>query len=84
MSTENGTVVVARDVTRRYGEGETAVDALRGVSVEVAARQADGGDGALRLRQVDPDAHPGRPRQADERHGVDRRDGDHDARRTPT
>ena len=35
MSTENGTVVVARDVTRRYGEGETAVDALRGVSVEV-------------------------------------------------
>jgi len=32
---ENGTVVVAREVTRRYGEGETAVDALRGVSVEV-------------------------------------------------
>ena len=29
-------VVSARDVTRRYGEGETAVDALRGVSVEVA------------------------------------------------
>jgi putative ABC transport system ATP-binding protein len=35
MSTENGTVVVAHDVTRRYGEGETAVDALRGVSVDV-------------------------------------------------
>jgi putative ABC transport system ATP-binding protein len=32
---ENGTVVVARDVMRRYGAGETAVDALRGVSVEV-------------------------------------------------
>ena len=32
---DNGTVVVAREVTRRYGEGETAVDALRGVSVEV-------------------------------------------------
>ncbi len=32
---QNGIVVVARDVTRRYGEGETAVDALRGVSVEV-------------------------------------------------
>jgi putative ABC transport system ATP-binding protein len=31
----NGSVVVARDLTRRYGEGETAVDALRGVSVEV-------------------------------------------------
>jgi putative ABC transport system ATP-binding protein len=29
-------VVVARDITRRYGEGDTAVDALRGVSLEVA------------------------------------------------
>jgi putative ABC transport system ATP-binding protein len=29
-------VVSARDVTRRYGEGDTAVDALRGVSLEVA------------------------------------------------
>jgi putative ABC transport system ATP-binding protein len=28
-------VVDARDLTRRYGEGETAVDALRGVSLEV-------------------------------------------------
>jgi putative ABC transport system ATP-binding protein len=28
-------VVVADDITRRYGEGDTAVDALRGVSVEV-------------------------------------------------
>ena len=30
-----GAVVVADDVTRRYGEGDTAVDALRGVSLEV-------------------------------------------------
>ena len=29
-------VVSASDLTRRYGEGETAVHALRGVSVEVA------------------------------------------------
>jgi len=28
-------VVAARDVTRRYGSGDTAVDALRGVSVDV-------------------------------------------------
>jgi putative ABC transport system ATP-binding protein len=28
-------VVVARDVTRRFGSGDTAVDALRGVSVDV-------------------------------------------------
>jgi len=27
--------VTARDVTRRYGEGETAVDALRGVSLDI-------------------------------------------------
>jgi putative ABC transport system ATP-binding protein len=31
----NGAVVVARELTRRYGEGDTAVDALRGVSVDV-------------------------------------------------
>jgi putative ABC transport system ATP-binding protein len=33
------TVVEARDLTRRYGEGETAVDALRGVSLNVHAGQ---------------------------------------------
>ena len=32
---QNGAVVVASDVARRYGEGETAVDALRGVSVDI-------------------------------------------------
>ncbi|MBA2462603.1 MAG: ABC transporter ATP-binding protein [Actinobacteria bacterium] len=31
-----GGVVVAHGVTRRYGQGETAVDALRGVSLEIA------------------------------------------------
>jgi putative ABC transport system ATP-binding protein len=31
-----GAVVVAHDVTRRYGEGDTAVDALRGISLEMA------------------------------------------------
>jgi len=35
----NGAVVVATDVTRRYGEGDTAVDALRGVSVDIAPGQ---------------------------------------------
>ncbi len=34
--TYTGPVVEAKSVTRRYGEGETAVDALRGVSLEVA------------------------------------------------
>ena len=36
----NGAVVVARDVMRRYGEGDTAVDALRGVSVDIAPGKA--------------------------------------------
>ena len=31
-----GVVVKGTDVVRRYGEGDTAVDALRGVSVDVA------------------------------------------------
>jgi putative ABC transport system ATP-binding protein len=34
---QQGTVVQARDLTRRYGEGATAVEALRGVSIEVAS-----------------------------------------------
>ncbi|HSO01840.1 MAG TPA: ABC transporter ATP-binding protein [Gaiellaceae bacterium] len=32
-----GVAVVAHDISRRYGEGDTAVDALRGVSLDVAA-----------------------------------------------
>jgi putative ABC transport system ATP-binding protein len=36
----NGAVVHARELTRRYGEGETAVDALRGVSVDIAPGKA--------------------------------------------
>ena len=32
-------VVTARDVVRRYGDGDTAVDALRGVSVDIAERR---------------------------------------------
>src|SRR5688500_14284685 len=38
-STQNGNagaVVLASDVTRRYGSGDTAVDALRGVSLAIA------------------------------------------------
>jgi putative ABC transport system ATP-binding protein len=34
-----GPVVSAKDVTRRYGSGETAVDALRGVSLDVPKGQ---------------------------------------------
>jgi putative ABC transport system ATP-binding protein len=37
IETKNGApVVTATELTRRYGEGETAVDALRGVSLDVA------------------------------------------------
>jgi putative ABC transport system ATP-binding protein len=35
----SGPVVSAKDVTRRYGSGETAVDALRGVSLDVPKGQ---------------------------------------------
>ena len=36
---ESLAVVSATDITRRYGEGDTAVDALRGVSLEVTRGQ---------------------------------------------
>jgi len=39
QSSSAPTVVTARDLTRRYGSGDTAVEALRGVSVEVATGQ---------------------------------------------
>jgi putative ABC transport system ATP-binding protein len=32
---EDGNVVSAQDITRRYGSGDTAVDALRGVSLDI-------------------------------------------------
>src|SRR2546423_13334934 len=32
-------VVAARELTRRYGEGDTAVDALRGVTLDVERGQ---------------------------------------------
>jgi putative ABC transport system ATP-binding protein len=35
-ATHRGPVVTAQGLTRRYGEGETAVDALRGVSLDVS------------------------------------------------
>jgi putative ABC transport system ATP-binding protein len=36
---QQGVVVQALDVTRRYGEGATAVDALRGISLDVESGQ---------------------------------------------
>jgi putative ABC transport system ATP-binding protein len=39
MEASNGAVVVATNVARRFGEGDTAVDALRGVSLDVGRGQ---------------------------------------------
>ena len=61
--------VEARDLKRCYGEGPTAVEALRGVSLDGHPRAARRRDGAVGFREVDPDAHPRRPRQADQRDG---------------
>ena len=72
-SSSREAVVTARDVVRRYGEGDTAVDALRGVSVDISARPPDRRHGPVGLGQVDADAHPRRPRQADLRRGHRRR-----------
>jgi putative ABC transport system ATP-binding protein len=40
MNQGNGAVVVARDLTRVYGEGDTAVEALRGVGLEIQPGKA--------------------------------------------
>ena len=64
-ASQNGAVVTANEVTRRYGEGDTAVDALTRRHARRRARRADRDHGALGLRQVDADAHPRGARPAD-------------------
>ena len=81
MESSNGGVVVARDVTRRYGEGETAVDACGGHGRDRTG-QGDGGHGPVGLGQVDADAHPGRARQA--RRGRSRSQGPRSRRSATT
>ena len=54
---QNGAVVVAQELARRYGEGDTAVDALRGVSVEIqrgelAAVMGPSGSGKSTLMHI--------------------------------
>jgi putative ABC transport system ATP-binding protein len=39
VAVANDSVVAARDITRVYGEGDTAVSALRGVTVDIPVRQ---------------------------------------------
>ena len=65
--------LAAADVTRRYGEGDSAVHALRGVSLDDPARPVRGRHGPLGLRQVDADAHPRRAGRADVGPGLGRR-----------
>ena len=77
-------VVTARGLTRVYGEGETAVHALRGVDLDIDARPADRRHGPVRVRQVHPHAPPRRARQARRRDLLDRgRRGHRPRRRGP-
>ncbi len=81
MEGSNGAVVVANEVARRYGEGDTAVDALRGSPSTWSGGQLTTVMGPSGLGQVDAHAHPRRARPADRRQRRDRRHRDHDARR---
>ena len=74
-------IVTASEVTRRYGEGAAAVDALAGVSVEFERGRYSAIMGPVGVREVDADAHPRRARPPHLGLGADRRRGDHRARR---
>ena len=58
-------VVSARDVTRRYGEGDAAVDALRGITLDITPGRFTAMMGPSGSGKIDSHAHPRRPRQAD-------------------
>ena len=68
-------IVSTADLRRTYGEGETAVHALAGVTLSLPGRPVHGDHGPVGLRQVDADAPAGRARQADVGLGRDRRAG---------
>src|SRR5205085_2279243 len=84
-------VVAAHDITRRYGEGDTAVDALRGVSLDVqkgklTAVMGPSGSGKSTLMHIM--AALDRPRVELAPHGrlcqrADRQPRVHDGRRDP-
>ena len=61
-----------RDVSRVHGSGATAVHALRGISLDVAAGGARRRDGSVRLGQVDTAQPCRRSRRADLRRGARR------------
>ena len=65
-------------MTRRYGSGETAVEALRGVTLGVEPGKLTAVMGPFGIGQVHSDAHPRRARPADVRNGRPRRHRDHD------
>ena len=73
MSSANGKVVVASDVSRRYGEGDAAVDALVGVSTafdrgRFTAIMGPSGSGKSTLMHILAGLDT-----ADQRHGACRR-----------
>ena len=60
-------VIQVRDLVKTYTVGEVTVRALRGADMDVSAGEFVAITGTVRLRQVDPDAHPRMSRPADER-----------------
>ena len=84
-------VVTARDVVRRYGDGDTAVDALRGVSVDIAAGRltavmGPSGSGKSTLMHILAGldtAHRGRGHRRRHRHHEPRRQRAHAAAPRP-
>ncbi len=67
IESQAGIAASANHVTKKYGEGDAAVLALDDVSIARTGRPVHRDHGAVRLRQVDAAARPGRPRPADDR-----------------
>ena len=59
----------AIDAVKLYGDGDTEIRALDGVTVVVRAQPVHRHHGSVGLGQVDPDALPGRARHAEQPDG---------------
>jgi putative ABC transport system ATP-binding protein len=65
VAASDAPLIQLRGVTKVYGEGATAFQALKGIDIDIQRRRFRRGDGPVGIGQVDDDEHPRLPRRAE-------------------